>query len=144
MEVDDPPSSPPQKRARTSHAGPSRSTSAKPAPPKAQQSIFAPFRALGLITNHIPFAVQLRAYKGAVDGPRLHILTCIGRSWLLWEGGKMRLLFVGQEAGCDISAVAFDEADGDHAWAAAGANLIRYYRGKEVREIVPTDCWSNG
>jgi hypothetical protein len=63
--------------------------------PRAPQ-LFAPFRALGLITNHIPFYLQTRSYKDATDGPRIHILTCLGRSWALWEGGKMGLLFVGE------------------------------------------------
>jgi hypothetical protein len=58
-------------------------------------SLFAPFRALGLITNHVPFVLQTRSHKGATDGPRIHILTCLGNSWALWEGGKMNLLFVG-------------------------------------------------
>lgn len=57
--------------------------------------LFAPFRALGLVTNYIPFALQTRSYKGASDGPRTHILTCLGRSWALWEGEKMTLLFAG-------------------------------------------------
>lgn len=58
--------------------------------------LFAPFRALGLITNQVPFALQLRAVKGSAEGPRLHILTCLGNSWALWEGEKMTLLFVGE------------------------------------------------
>lgn len=58
--------------------------------------LFVPFRALGLITNHIPFHLQTRSHKGATEGPRVHILTCLGRSWALWEGGKMTLLFVGE------------------------------------------------
>lgn len=62
--------------------------------------LFAPFRALGLITNHIPFYIQTRSYKDATEGPRIHILTCLGRSWALWEGGKMGLLFVGKSLVC--------------------------------------------
>lgn len=57
--------------------------------------LFAPFRALGLVTNHVPFAVQTRTTKGSTVPPRIHIVTCIGRSWLMWEGDKMTLLFVG-------------------------------------------------
>ena len=60
------------------------------------QRLFAPFRALGLVTNHVPFYLQTRSHKGATDGPRIHILTCLGKSWALWEGGKMNLLFVGK------------------------------------------------
>jgi U3 small nucleolar RNA-associated protein 21 len=78
----------PRKRAKTSQ---------QDRPEKPQQlGIFAPFRALGLVTNHVPFALQTRSFKGAADGPRLHLLTCLGRSWALWEGGKMGLLFVGK------------------------------------------------
>ena len=58
--------------------------------------LFAPFRALGLITNEVPFVLQLRAVKGSAEGPRMHILTCLGNSWALWEGEKMTLLFVGE------------------------------------------------
>ena len=58
-------------------------------------SLFVPFRVLGLITNHIPFVLQTRSHKGASEGPRIHLLTCLGRAWALWEGGKMGLLFVG-------------------------------------------------
>jgi hypothetical protein len=57
--------------------------------------LFAPFRALGFVTNHVPFVLQVRSHKGASQGPRVHILTCLGRAWALWEGGKMTLLFVG-------------------------------------------------
>ena len=62
------------------------------------QRLFAPFRALGIITNEVPFALQLRAVKGSDEGPRVHILTCLGNSWALWEGEKMTLLFVGEWA----------------------------------------------
>ena len=88
---------PPRKRVRSSLTG------ARTAEPTVvseripnSQRLFAPFRALGLITNQVPFALQVRAVKGSPGGPRLHILTCIGNSWALWEGEKMTLLFVGE------------------------------------------------
>ncbi|KZT61545.1 Utp21-domain-containing protein [Calocera cornea HHB12733] len=126
MDVDDP-LSPPAKRAKT--------TATPSSKPRPRPSIFAPFRALGLVTNHVPLAIQMRSYKGSTEGPQMHILTCIGQSWLLWEGGRMRLLFVGTEAERPISALAFDAADGDYIWAAAGPHLIKYHRGKEVSRI---------
>jgi U3 small nucleolar RNA-associated protein 21 len=58
--------------------------------------LFAPFRALGLVTNQIPFVLQTRSYKGSSDGPKVHLLTCLGKSWSLWDAGKMTLLFVGE------------------------------------------------
>ena len=59
------------------------------------RGLFAPFRALGFVTNHVPFAMQVRTYKGATTAPRVHILTCLGRAWAELEGEKMRLLFIG-------------------------------------------------
>jgi hypothetical protein len=83
---------PPSKRIRQEQPAPLTNKSVN------DQRLFAPFRALGLITNHVPFVLQTRSHKGAIDGPKVHILTCLGRSWALWEGGKMTLLFVGEYA----------------------------------------------
>lgn len=78
---------PPRKRARRESIQKKKDSS--------RQGLFAPFRALGLVTNDVPFALETRSFKGATEGPRVHILTCLGKSWALWEGGKMTLLFVG-------------------------------------------------
>ena len=86
--------SPPRKRIRQVP-----SDLVSPHAPKERSEghrLFAPFRALGLITNHVPFVLQARSHKGATDGPRVHILTCLGKSWAIWEGEKMTLLFVGK------------------------------------------------
>ena len=79
---------PPRKKLRQSSVTQSKRK-------KDEPRLFVPFRALGLITNHIPFVLQTRSHKGATDGPTIHLLTCLGRAWALWEGGKMTLLFVG-------------------------------------------------
>ncbi|KAJ6630596.1 Utp21-domain-containing protein [Mycena sp. CBHHK59/15] len=112
---------PPRKRLRQN----------PPSKRKAQQEphLFVPFRALGLITNHVPFILQTRSYKGATEGPRIHLLTCLGKSWAMWEGGKMGLLFVGPDAPEQISCLAMD---GDAVWSAVGPHVIKYLRGKEV------------
>jgi hypothetical protein len=83
----------PRKRARSSHNVDDASRASA-----SNARLFAPFRALGLVTNFVPFVLQTRSNKGATEGPRVHILTCLGRSWALWEGGKMGLLFVGAPA----------------------------------------------
>ena len=80
---------PPRKRLRAEECP------AKQSAPK-QPRLFAPFRALGLVTTNVPFVLQTRSYKGSTDGPKIHLLTCLGKSWALWEGGKMTLLFVGE------------------------------------------------
>ena len=127
----------PIKRAR-------RSVSLEPSSSQSHR-LFAPFRALGLVTNHVPFALQTRTFKGSSSGPQVHILTCLGNSWLLWEGGKMTLLFVGklQNSACLISFNCFTgpdclepitclAMDGDAIWASAGTSIRKYLRGKEV------------
>ncbi|CEL51962.1 hypothetical protein RSOLAG1IB_00499 [Rhizoctonia solani AG-1 IB] len=92
-------------------------------------TLFAPFRALGIITNHVPFAIQARSYKGDSEGPKLVILTCLGKAWALWEGGRMGLILVGPDAPSNITAVALDE---NFVWALAGPHAIKYIRGKET------------
>ncbi|KAG6829189.1 hypothetical protein H0H92_005389 [Tricholoma furcatifolium] len=119
MDVDDVPSNlPPRKRHR-----PDPDVVAQPPPPK-EPRLFVPFRALGLITNYVPFVLQSRTYKGAAEGPRLHLLTCLGRAWALWEGGP--------DAPDQISSLAMD---GDAVWAAAGSHALKYIRGKEVLRV---------
>ncbi|KAH9484417.1 U3 small nucleolar RNA-associated protein 21-like protein [Psilocybe cubensis] len=126
MIVDDTASPPPRKRLR-------QEESTKPAAKTSREPrLFVPFRALGLITNHIPFVLQTRSHKGATDGPRIHLLTCLGKSWALWEGGKMGLLFVGPDAPEYISCMAMD---GDAVWVASGPYAIKYIRGKEVSRV---------
>ncbi|QRW15106.1 U3 small nucleolar RNA-associated protein 21 [Ceratobasidium sp. AG-Ba] len=95
-------------------------------------TLFAPFRALGIITNHVPFAMQARSYKGNEEGPNLVIATCIGKAWAMWEGGKMGLLLVSPDAPAAIAAVALDES---FVWALAGPHAIKYTRGKEVGRV---------
>lgn len=90
----------PQKRIRTSKKLEPSKTAQKSS---GDTRLFAPFRALGLVTNHLPFYLQTRSYKGATEGPRIHLLTCLGKSWALWEGGKMTLLFVGEHIHIKVS-----------------------------------------
>jgi U3 small nucleolar RNA-associated protein 21 len=39
--------------------------------------------------------LQVRSTKGALKGPNVNIVSCLGRSWAMWDAGKMNLLFVG-------------------------------------------------
>ncbi|TFK42298.1 Utp21-domain-containing protein [Crucibulum laeve] len=130
MIVDSDTRPPPRKRLRQDTT---KSTS------KSQEPrLFAPFRALGLVTNHIPFILQTRSHKGATEGPRIHLLTCLGKAWALWEGGKMGLLFVaGPDAPEQISSMTMDD---DAVWVASGPYVIKYLRGKEIlRATNPLD-----
>ncbi|KAF9265570.1 Utp21-domain-containing protein [Marasmius fiardii PR-910] len=117
-------STPPRKKARQILKKSSKSPN--------ESRIFVPFRALGLVTNHVPFVLQTRSHKGATDGPRIHILTCLGKSWALWNGAKMDLLFVGPQVSDQISSLAMD---GDAVWAATGFHAVKYLRGKETLRV---------
>ena len=67
------------------------------------KSLFAPFRALGIISNGVPFAVQSRSSKD-ISKSAITIVTCTGYSWAMWDvSGSMRLLFVGQSSPNSIS-----------------------------------------
>jgi len=79
----------PRKKRKPAESGPTNAENRR---------LFTPFRALGFITNHVPFAMQVRSYKGATGAPRVHILTCLGRAWAEFEGEKMKLLFVGMQS----------------------------------------------
>ena len=92
----DPGSPPPRKRIRKDSSVTESTHFNPPVKISKEPRLFAPFRALGLITNHVPFVLQTRSYKGSNNGPRIHLLTCLGKSWAMWEGGKMNLLFVGE------------------------------------------------
>ncbi|KAJ9111344.1 hypothetical protein QFC19_001112 [Naganishia cerealis] len=114
----------PNKRARVVSESDS-----KPAKPRSTARLFAPFRALGFISNDVPFALQVRSSKGALKGPNVNIVSCLGKSWAMWDAGKMNLLFVGPEEEAEIASLAVHNND---LFASAGSNVIRYQRGKKV------------
>ncbi|CAG7846316.1 U3 small nucleolar RNA-associated protein 21 homolog Short=U3 snoRNA-associated protein 21 [Serendipita indica DSM 11827] len=94
--------------------------------------LFAPFRALGFVTNHVPFAMQVRSYKGASGPPRVHIVSCVGTSWLEFEGEKMKLLFVGPENEQPITSMTME---GNHIWITTGFDIVCYEAGSELFRI---------
>lgn len=138
---------PPRKRIRTQATKPKSGR---------EPRLFAPFRALGLVTNHVPFVLQTRSYKGAAEGPTLHLVTCLGKSWAMWEGGRITLQFVGEYSVTFVREVTAiykcmslsltgptEEhpitsmaMDGKAVWAATGSDAVKYLRGKEVRLVL--------
>ncbi|KAF8319292.1 Utp21-domain-containing protein [Clavulina sp. PMI_390] len=100
--------------------------------PSSSFHLYAPFRALGLVTNHVPFAVQTRTNKGSTAPPRIHIVTCLGKSWMMWEGEKMTLLFVGSDLEYSITSLLMD---GDAVWASGGYYITKFLRGKPVARL---------
>lgn len=86
-------SSHPHKRARV--VGDAVQVASKAAAPSAPR-IFAPFRALGFISNHVPFALQSRRGGRDATRPSVNVITCLGDSWAMWDADRITLLFVGE------------------------------------------------
>ncbi|GMK53974.1 hypothetical protein CspeluHIS016_0105600 [Cutaneotrichosporon spelunceum] len=101
--------------------------------PLPQSRLFAPFRALGYVSDHVPFSMFVHTPKGALAKPTVHVATSVGRSWLLWDAERMTLLFAGPDAGAPIASLA---QTGTEVFASAGSRVIKYFRGKEAAEYV--------
>lgn len=86
----------PTKRARTH---PLASTSA-PQLQSKREGLFAPFRSLGHVSTGVPFVVQSKSSK-FLETPAMTVVTSLGRSWAMWDGQSLRLLFVGE---CSLQA----------------------------------------
>lgn len=53
------------------------STDIVPAPSRVPQ-VFSPFRAIGIVSNHVPPAIQVR-------GKAYHVTTCVGKSFQTYD-----------------------------------------------------------
>ena len=61
------------------------------------RQLFAPFRALGIVTNGVAPVIQTRSSKD-LSKPVVTAISCTGNSWAMWDiSGSMRLLFVGTQ-----------------------------------------------
>lgn len=108
----------------------SHEITAGPSQPKpAAGRLFAPFRALGYVTNHVPFSMFVHTPKGALAKPTINIVTSVGRSWMMWDAARMTLVFVGKEAEEEIKSLAMT---GTEVYASMGSRIRCYERGKEV------------
>ncbi|GAA5967551.1 hypothetical protein JCM11641_005691 [Rhodosporidiobolus odoratus] len=103
-----------------------------PAEQKKREQLFSPFRSIGVISTTTPFVIQSRSSK-YLETPALTVITSLGRSWAMWEGQSLRLLFVGPDMGKDITSLAVHN---ESVFAAAGNFVGRYVRGKEVGRFV--------
>ncbi|GAA5983757.1 hypothetical protein JCM10908_005912 [Rhodotorula pacifica] len=119
----------PTKRARVV---PAQSTSTAPSPATKREPLFAPFRSLGHVSTGVPFVVQSRASK-YLDKPAITFITSLGRSWAMWDGHSMKLLFVGPDAGKELTSLAVLN---ESVFASAGGAVIRYVRGREIGRFV--------
>lgn len=86
--------------------------------------LFQPFRAIGFITNHVPFDLQSA-------GPEHFITTCIGKSFHIYNASKLQLKFVGQSV---VDPIAFLLSVKKSTMVGTGTRVVVYIRGKQVRE----------
>ncbi|KAI7823322.1 Utp21 specific WD40 associated putative domain-containing protein [Gamsiella multidivaricata] len=100
----------PQKKARTE------------APKAVAPRLFVPFRAIGYVTNEIPFNIQAK-------GQAYFLTTCVGTTFHIYDVAKMNLLFVGAHTSTPITALA---VLGDLVFVACGSDVVSYKRAKEV------------
>ena len=56
-----------------------------------RDALYAPFRALGYITNGVPFVLQVRFGGKDAQVPDVNIVTCIGDTWTKWNEERMTL-----------------------------------------------------
>ncbi|KAG0298509.1 hypothetical protein BGZ97_004027 [Linnemannia gamsii] len=92
------------------------------APKAAAPRIFVPFRAIGYVTNEVPFNIQAR-------GQAYFLTTCVGTTFHIYDVAKMNLQFVGAHTSQPITALA---ALGDLTFVACGSDVVSYKRAKEV------------
>ncbi|SJX64478.1 related to UTP21-U3 snoRNP protein [Sporisorium reilianum f. sp. reilianum] len=95
----------------------------------SQNRLFAPFRALGLISNDVPFALQTRFGGKDATTPDVNVITCLGDSWAMWDAERMTLLFVSTSLPAPISSLVISLSP-DTVLAAAGTKVYRFKRGK--------------
>lgn len=102
------------KRQKTQAAQPKRSR------------IFSPFRALGMVSDHVPFAC------GSLGGT-FYLVTSVGRSFQIYDAATLHLLFVSQkQTPSRILALA---AHFHYVYAGYGDKIGIYRRGRQEAEI---------
>ncbi|KAI9312356.1 Utp21 specific WD40 associated putative domain-containing protein [Dichotomocladium elegans] len=91
----------------------------------ARSRVFQPFRALGYITDDIPFVVETR-------GQDFFLTTSVGYNFQTYSMDKMRLLFVSPRTPKRITAMA---AAAGITYIAYGSTIAGYKRGKEFVKL---------
>ncbi|KAI8786613.1 WD repeat-containing protein 36 isoform X1 [Biomphalaria glabrata] len=88
--------------------------------------IFAGYRALGFVSNHVPLAT--RYHKRHKEN---YIVTCVGRSFHVYNTSRLGIVAVSDIHPDDISAVA---ADFRYVYTAAGKNIFSVARNRKIEK----------
>ena len=84
--------------------------------------IFQPFRALGYVTNDVPFSVH-------AQGQAFFVTTSVGTSFQVFDVARMQLIVVGPELDAPISAIV---GIGERTLVGSGEAVVVCERGREV------------
>ncbi|KAI8993445.1 Utp21 specific WD40 associated putative domain-containing protein [Pilobolus umbonatus] len=92
----------------------------------AHSRIFQPYRALGYVTNEVPYFINNL-------GSDYFLTTCVGNSFQTYNLERMNLLFVSTPTEKPINAMTYFKKA---VYVATENSIIGYNRGKEFRRIV--------
>ncbi|GAA97011.1 hypothetical protein E5Q_03685 [Mixia osmundae IAM 14324] len=84
-----------------------------------KRRLFAPFRALSLYSNDIPFVLLSRS-SPHLKTPVFNLITCLGSSWAMWDVKTLSLILAGEDCGGTITALAATTDEGSKADGGGG------------------------
>lgn len=82
---------PPPRRGQPPHRPPATMPANQPPPPR--EALFAPYRALGVVSSGVPLAIR-RA------GVATFATAAVGKAWIVYECGKLKTAVVGPLVSC--------------------------------------------
>lgn len=111
----------------------SSSSAVQAAATPARRHVFAPYLAMGIIANEVPFVMQVR--RGGKDAarPDVNIVTSLGDCWSIWTAESLVQVFVGRSLPSPITSLALSTSP-DCILAAAGDTIHRFVRASVVAE----------
>lgn len=86
--------------------------------------LFKPFRALGYITENVPFAVQRK-------GKETFVTVSVGKAWQIYDCANLQLKLVGPQLRSSIRALG---CSGELTFAAVGSDIVVCKRVKKVMD----------
>jgi U3 small nucleolar RNA-associated protein 21 len=96
------------------------------ASPVNSSKIFQPYRALGHITDDIPFSLQTRGTE--------HFLTVsIGKSFQIYDCSKLSLKFVSHTLSEEITSIVSSE---DSTFVSSGNRIVKFTKAKKIAEFL--------
>lgn len=93
---------------------------------KLGSQLFRPYRAIGLVTNGIPFDLQSH-------GTASFVAVCTGKAFQIFNTEKLALVIVGPQHERKIRAIVTNR---ELTFTASGPNIYKWRRAKLVRAAI--------